>query len=66
MADRGDDDVFADLLAVAQELDAEILVVGKTNSEVFPKELLPYTKKTKFGKGKIKINFLTCISSGSI
>lgn len=38
--------------------DAELLVVGNTNSDMFPKELLPYAKKTKFGKGKIKINFL--------
>jgi undecaprenyl diphosphate synthase len=38
--------------------DAEILVVGNTNSDMFPKELLAYTKKTKFEKGKIKINFL--------
>lgn len=40
------------------KLDAVILVVGNTNSEIFPKELLEYTKKTKVGKGKIKINFL--------
>lgn len=38
--------------------DAEILVVGNTNSDIFPKELIKYTKKTKVGKGKIKINFL--------
>jgi len=38
--------------------DAEILVVGNTNSDMFPKELLAYTKKTKVGIGKIKINFL--------
>ena len=40
------------------KLDAEILVVGNTNSNIFPKELLAYTKKTKVGQGKIKINFL--------
>lgn len=38
--------------------DAEILVVGNTDSNIFPKELLAYTKRTKVGKGKIKINFL--------
>jgi len=38
--------------------DAEILVVGNTNSGMFPKELLAYTKRTKFGTGKIRINFL--------
>lgn len=40
------------------KFDAEILVVGNTNSDMFPKELLAYTKKTKGKKGKIKINFL--------
>jgi undecaprenyl diphosphate synthase len=38
--------------------DAELLVVGNTDSDIFPKELLAYTKRTKFGEGKIKINFL--------
>ena len=38
--------------------DADLLVVGNTKSPLFPKELLPYTKRTKFGKGLIKINFL--------
>lgn len=38
--------------------DAELLVVGKTDSDVFPKALIPYTKRTKLGDGKIKINFL--------
>ncbi|RXA17258.1 dihydroorotate dehydrogenase [Methanosarcina sp. MSH10X1] len=38
--------------------DAEILVIGNTNSDVFPEELLVYTNRVKVGKGKIKINFL--------
>jgi len=38
--------------------DAEILVVGNTGSDIFPEELLAYTKKTKVGKSRIKINFL--------
>lgn len=38
--------------------DADLLVIGNTESKMFPKELLPYTKRTKFGKGLIKINFL--------
>lgn len=37
--------------------DAELLVLGNTSSDMFPKELLAYTKRTKFGKGKIRINF---------
>ena len=38
--------------------DAELLVVGNTKSPLFPKELLPYTQRTKFGEGRIKVNFL--------
>lgn len=38
--------------------DAELLVVGNTESSCFPKELLPYTNRVKFGEGKIKVNFL--------
>ncbi|SMB83317.1 undecaprenyl diphosphate synthase [Desulfonispora thiosulfatigenes DSM 11270] len=38
--------------------DADLLVVGNTSSPLFPKELIPYTKRVKFGKGLIKVNFL--------
>lgn len=39
--------------------DADLLVVGNTNSLSFPKKLLPYTGERKtFGKGGIKVNFL--------
>ncbi|MBC7878774.1 MAG: undecaprenyl diphosphate synthase family protein [Anaerolineales bacterium] len=39
--------------------DADLLVVGNTDSKMFPKELLPYTSERKtFGKGGIKVNFL--------
>lgn len=38
--------------------DATLLVVGNTQSPCFPKELLPYTNRVKFGNGKIKVNFL--------
>lgn len=40
------------------ELDASLIVVGDSSSPLFPKELLPYTKRTVFGKGLIKVNFL--------
>lgn len=40
------------------KLDSELIVIGKTDSEKFPKELLKYTKRTKFNNGKIKVNFL--------
>lgn len=38
--------------------DVRFLVVGDTESPMFPKELLPYTTRTTFGKGSIKVNFL--------
>lgn len=38
--------------------DAELLVIGNTESPMFPPELLPFTKRVKFGRGLIKINFL--------
>jgi undecaprenyl diphosphate synthase len=38
--------------------DANLLVVGNTQSPLFPDGLLPYTQRTKFGKGSIKVNFL--------
>ena len=41
-----------------QKRDADLLVVGNTNSKVFPEELKLFTTRTKFGEGKIKVNFL--------
>lgn len=38
--------------------DAELLVLGNTDSPVFPPELLPYTTRQTFGAGGMKINFL--------
>lgn len=38
--------------------DADLLVVGNYDSPMFPKELLPFTKRKTFGKGGIKVNFL--------
>lgn len=40
------------------QADAEVLVIGNTGSPSFPKELLPYTCRTRFGAGGIKVNFL--------
>lgn len=42
---------------IAKE-DSEILVMGDSESPVFPKELLPYTTRRVFGKGGLKVNFL--------
>lgn len=38
--------------------DAELLVLGNTESPCFPQELLPFTERKIFGKGGIKVNFL--------
>lgn len=43
---------------VISKEDAALLVVGNTQSDMFPGELLPYTRRTVFGKGSIKVNFL--------
>lgn len=38
---------------------AELLVVGNTNSDMFPKSLIPFTlKRQTFGSGGIRVNFL--------
>ncbi len=38
--------------------DADLLVIGNTDSPKFPKELLDYTRRKTFGKGGMKVNFL--------
>lgn len=38
--------------------DASLLIIGNSDSPMFPRELLPYTKRTIFGSGAVKINFL--------
>ena len=38
--------------------DASLLVVGNTDSSLFPDELRPYTSRSTFGKGRMKVNFL--------
>ena len=38
--------------------DASLLVIGNTSSQMFPKELIPYTKRRKIGGGGVKVNFL--------
>lgn len=48
-----------DAVKCIEKEDAALLVVGNTTSEMFPKELLPYTgKRTAIGSGDIKVNFL--------
>ena len=47
-----------DAVKLIEKEDSEILVMGDSESPVFPKELLPYTTRRVFGKGGIKVNFL--------
>ncbi|MEG1287474.1 MAG: undecaprenyl diphosphate synthase family protein [Clostridium sp.] len=47
-----------DAVELITKEDSEILVMGDSESPVFPKELLPYTTRKTFGKGGIKVNFL--------
>ncbi|MBW4077700.1 MAG: undecaprenyl diphosphate synthase family protein [Acidobacteria bacterium] len=41
-----------------EKRDADLLVVGNTQSALFPEELLRFTQRTRFGEGRIKVNFL--------
>ncbi|SHJ61072.1 polyprenyl diphosphate synthase [Tepidibacter formicigenes] len=47
-----------DAVKMLSREDASLLVVGNTASPMFPKELLPYTKRKDFGKGGMRVNFL--------
>ncbi|AYF54424.1 undecaprenyl diphosphate synthase family protein [Clostridium botulinum C] len=47
-----------DAVNLLSKEDADLLVVGNSDSPMFPKELLPFTKRKAFGKGGIKVNFL--------
>ncbi len=38
--------------------DASLLVIGNSDSSLFPRELIPYTKRRTLGKGGVKVNFL--------
>jgi undecaprenyl diphosphate synthase len=48
-----------DAVELLAKENADLLVIGNTDSDMFPKELIPYTSARKtFGKGGIKVNFL--------
>ena len=48
-----------DAVILLSERDANLLVIGKTDSRVFPDELRKYAnQRVNFGKGSININFL--------
>lgn len=47
-----------DAVKLLSKEDADLLVIGNTESPMFPKELIPFTKRTRFGQGGIRLNFL--------
>lgn len=48
-----------DAVKLLTKEDAELLVIGNTDSNMFPEELKPFTEtRKKFGKGGTKVNFL--------
>lgn len=48
-----------DAVKMLAKENASLLVVGNTESKMFPKSLIPFTiKRQTFGKGGIKVNFL--------
>ncbi|HCJ56185.1 undecaprenyl diphosphate synthase family protein [Lutispora sp.] len=53
---------FSDACIHAVEMlskeDADLLVIGNSDSPMFPEELLPYTIRKTFGSGGMKVNFL--------
>jgi len=40
------------------ERDAELLIVGNTQSKMFPRQLIEYTQRPRFGRGSIRVNLL--------
>ena len=47
-----------DAVQLLMKEDAELLVLGNSSSKMFPKELIPFTERKKFGNGGMKVNFL--------
>ncbi len=47
-----------DAVKILAQEDAELLVLGNSQSRMFPEELMEYTQRKTFGQGGIKINFL--------
>ncbi len=48
-----------DAVKLLAKENADLLVLGNTNSDMFPKELIPFAiKRQRFGLGGVKVNFL--------
>jgi undecaprenyl diphosphate synthase len=51
-------DACINAVNILSKQDAELLVIGNSDSKMFPRALMPYTTRKKFGKGGTKVNFL--------
>lgn len=47
-----------DAVKMIEKENVSLLVLGNTQSPMFPKELFPYTKRTNLGEDHLKVNFL--------
>lgn len=47
-----------DAVEMLSKENADLLVIGNHKSNMFPKELLPYVERKRFGAGGMKVNFL--------
>lgn len=47
-----------DAVEMLSKENASLLVVGNTDSPMFPKDLIPYTTRKTFGDGGMRVNFL--------
>lgn len=47
-----------DAVKIIGDTDCDLLVMGNTETPMFPRELLPYTTRTRIGKGGTRLNFL--------
>mgnify|MGYP000886275548 CR=1 FL=1 len=47
-----------DAVRILANRDASLLVIGDSDSPMFPEELKPYRTRSRFGPGSLKVNFL--------
>ncbi len=47
-----------DAVKLLSNENADLLVIGNHESKMFPKELVPYTNRKRFGQGGTRLNFL--------
>lgn len=45
-------------VGLLEQEDVELLIIGNTESAMFPQELIPYTRRVRFGSGSLRVNML--------